>query len=215
MDFQAIRKEYEDRGLQPDQLGPDPLAALAVWMKEATEQSPGRWFEPNAMSLATTDLVGNVTVRLVLLKGIQAEGILFFSNYDSLKGKQLAENPRAAVALHWPYQGRQVRIEGRTEKTDRAISETYFHSRPVGAQLSASVSPQSSPLPSRSELEQQKESLAERLAGESVPLPDHWGGYWLRPDRFEFWQGRSDRLHDRVVFSIDPAGTWEITRLAP
>ncbi|MCH2181669.1 MAG: pyridoxamine 5'-phosphate oxidase [Mariniblastus sp.] len=215
MDFQAIRKEYEDRGLEPEQLGSDPLAALAAWMDEATEQSPGRWFEPNAMSLATADRSGNVTVRLVLLKGIQSEGILFFTNYDSLKGKQLADNPRAAVALHWPYQGRQVRIEGVTEKTDRSISEAYFHSRPVGSQLSASVSHQSSRLASRSELEQEKQTLAERVDGGPVPLPDNWGGYWLRPDRFEFWQGRSDRLHDRVVYAIDPDGTWEIMRLAP
>ncbi|MEE2825285.1 MAG: pyridoxamine 5'-phosphate oxidase [Planctomycetota bacterium] len=215
MDFQAIRKEYEDRGLEPEHLDPDPIRALAVWMEEATEQSPGRWFEPNAMALATTDLQGRVTNRLVLLKGIEAEGIQFFTNYDSLKGKQLAENPRAAVALHWPYQGRQVRIEGVTEKTDRSISEEYFHSRPVGAQLGASVSHQSSVLSSRSDLEQQKKSMAERLAGESIPLPDNWGGYWLRPDRFEFWQGRSDRLHDRVVYTIESSGNRQLMRLSP
>lgn len=215
MDFQAIRKEYEDQGLDAKQLGNDPMAALSYWMQVATDKCPGRWFEPNAMSLATSDLKGNVTVRVVLLKGIHADGVQFFTNYDSIKGKQLAENPRAAVVLHWPYLGRQVRIEGVTEKTSRSTSEEYFHTRPVGAQLSASVSRQSTLLPSRAELEQQKNLLATVVADGPVPLPDDWGGYLLRPDRFEFWQGRSDRLHARVVFAANESGSWDIVLLAP
>ena len=167
------------------------------------------------MSLATSDLKGNVTVRVVLLKGIHADGVQFFTNYDSIKGKQLAENPRAAVVLHWPYLGRQVRIECVTEKTSRSTSEEYFHSRPVGAQLSASVSRQSTLLPSRAELEQQKNLLATVVADGPVPLPDDWGGYLLRPDRFEFWQGQSDRLHARVVFAANESGSWDVVLLAP
>ena len=215
MDFQALRKEYEDQGLNLEDLGNDPIRILQDWMQEATEKSPGRWFEPNAMSLATSDLNGNVTVRLVLLKGICEEGIQFFTNYDSAKGRQLAENPRAAVALHWAYLGRQIRIEGVTEKTSRQVSDEYFHSRPVGAQLSASVSKQSRVVPSRQALEQEKQLLISEVGAGPVTLPDDWGGYLLRPDRFEFWQGRSDRLHDRVVLLRNESDEWEVVRLAP
>ena len=218
MDFQALRKEYEDQGLNLEDLGIDPIRILRDWMEEATKKSPGRWFEPNAMSLATSDLKGKVTVRLVLLKGICEEGIQFFTNYDSAKGKQLAENPRAAVALHWPYLGRQIRIEGVAEKTSRQVSDEYFHSRPVGAQLSASVSKQSSVVPSRQALEQEKQVLISEVGDGEVALPDDWGGYLIRPDRFEFWQGRSDRLHDRIVLmrnKSEESDEWEVVRLAP
>ncbi len=215
MDFQAIRKEYEDSGLAVDRLGNDPLIALSDWMQEATEKCPGRWLEPNAMSLATSDLEGNVTVRVVLLKGILSDGIQFFTNYESIKGRQLAENPKAAVTLHWPYLGRQIRLRGVTEKTSRETSEEYFHSRPLGAQLSASVSRQSTFLTSRSELEHEKRELAEQVGDGVVPLPKDWGGYILHPQRVEFWQGRSDRLHDRVVFMRNESGEWDKFQLAP
>lgn len=214
MDFQKIRKEYENQGIQEQDLFADPMDQFRAWYQEAELHCPGPWFEPNAMALATTDFDGNVSVRWVLLKGIVAEGIRFFTNYDSVKGKQLAANPRAAVAIHWPYLGRQVRIEGVTEKTTRLVSEEYFHSRPRGSQLSALASRQSRPVAKRKELEHRLRELAESLEGQDVPLPEDWGGYLLKPDRMEFWQGRLNRLHDRIVYCQN-GSRWEIQRLAP
>lgn len=178
------------------------------------ENLPGKWFEPNAMALATADKTGRVSVRYVLLKGIVAEGIRFFTNYDSDKGKQLASNARCSVAFHWPYLGRQVRIEGAVEKTTREVSEEYFHSRPRGSQIGAAVSPQSASIGLRTELEEKREAMLKTLGDSPVPLPENWGGYLIRPDRFEFWQGRRDRLHDRIVYKLEN-GRWEIVRLAP
>lgn len=216
IDYQAIRKEYEDRGLEPTQLHDNPLVTLQDWIEEAAQNSPGRWFESNAMALATTDTRGQVSVRWVLLKGIAEQGIRFFTSYDSRKASQMDENPRAAVAFHWPYLGRQIRIEGAVSKTSREISEEYFHSRPRGSQLSAAVSPQSAVITSRQPLEQAKSALENQLNGKPVPLPDNWGGYWLRPDRCEFWQGRQDRLHDRFVYERkDDEDNWTLVRLAP
>ena len=214
MDFQKIRKEYENEGIHEQDLSPDPLIQFRAWCAEAEGHCPGRWFEPNGMALATTDLDGNVTVRWVLLKGICDEGIRFFTNYDSLKGKQLAVNPKAAVAIHWPYLGRQVRIEGVTEKTTRVVSEEYFHSRPRGSQLSALASRQSRPVATRKELDTQLQELANNLDGQQVPLPEDWGGYLLKPNRLEFWQGRLDRLHDRIVYELN-GERWKIQRLSP
>jgi len=214
MDFQKIRKEYENRGIDPSQLAADPLVQLKAWYEEAQENCPGRWFETNAMALATTDLAGHVTLRWVLLKGITDEGIQFFTNYESTKGKQLEANPRAAVAIHWPYLGRQVRIEGATEKTTREISEEYFHLRPRGAQLSALASRQSAMVESREQLEQARAALERQHKSQPIPLPEFWGGYLLRPDQFEFWQGREDRLHDRIVYTREESN-WRLARLSP
>lgn len=214
MDFKALRKEYEDHGIEIDAMDDCPMAQLRQWLAEASEKSPGNWFEANAMALATCDKAGRVAVRYVLLKGVEENGIRFFTNYESAKGKQLESNPHCSVVFHWPYMGRQIRISGTTEKTSREISEAYFHSRPRGAQIGAAASNQSKSLPSRKELEEKMASLEQELEGSPVPLPDQWGGYLIKPEELEFWQGRTNRLHDRIVYTKQ-AGSWTKCRLAP
>lgn len=215
MDFQAIRKEYEDQGIEIEQLDICPLKELSKWVEDASMKSPARWFEANAMALATADPSGMVSVRFVLLKGIKDDGIQFFTNYQSSKGKQLESNPHCSVAFHWPHLGRQVRISGTAEKTTRELSEKYFHSRPRAAQISASVSDQSTSLPSRTELETKTSEYSETMKGQEIPLPDNWGGYLIRPVEAEFWQGRSNRLHDRIHYQLDADNQWSKTLLAP
>lgn len=213
MDFQAIRKEYENLGIDESSLPEDPIQLFRIWYDLAVENCPGSWFEPNAMSLATCGSDGTVSNRYVLLKHIEENGVQFFTNYDSQKGQQLASNPNAAVSFHWPYLGRQVRIEGAVEKTSREISENYFHSRPRGSQIGAAASRQSSVVESRDLLDTERTRLKNLYEGKPVPLPENWGGYLLKPSRIEFWQGRLDRLHDRVVYNYD--GTWSWERLSP
>lgn len=213
MDFQAIRKEYENQGINETEMPSHPIPLFRDWYELAVEKCPGRWFEPNAMSLATSGPNGEVTNRIVLLKHIEDEGISFFTDYDSAKGRQLLSNPRAAVVFHWPYLGRQVRIVGEVQKTSREVSETYFHSRPRGSQLSAAASRQSFEVASRQDLDAAKSQLTEQFDGQPVPLPNNWGGYLLRPNRIEFWQGRLDRLHDRIEYRFGNEWTW--IRLSP
>lgn len=214
MDFHAIRKEYENQGIVESSLLESPIEMFRQWYELAVEKSPGKWLEPNAMSLATSDGAGNVSNRYVLLKKIEDDGIQFFTNYDSHKGQQLEANSNCAVAFHWPYLGRQVRIQGSVVKTSREISEAYFHSRPRGSQIGAAASLQSSTVESRELLDQQRQELDKEYEGQPVPLPENWGGYLIRPSRFEFWQGRLDRLHDRIVFQ-STEGNWDRFRLSP
>ncbi len=213
MDFQKLRKEYETVGINADDLAPNPFETFRTWLETATENSPPS-FETNAMTLATADRNGYVTARLVLLKGIDENSIRFYTNYDSTKGKQLADNPRASIVFHWHYLGRQVRMEGSVEKTSREDSEAYFHSRPRGSQLGAAASKQSATIESREALEKIRADLEKKLEGKGVPVPDNWGGYALTPNRIEFWQGRLDRLHDRVVYE-NKNGNWETFRVSP
>ena len=215
MDFQAIRKEYEDQGIAIDQLDACPLKELSKWIEDSAAKSPVPWFEANAMALATADAAGTVSVRYVLLKGITDDGIQFFTNYDSAKGQQLEANPNCSVALHWPYLGRQIRISGKAEKTSRDVSRDYFHSRPREAQISASVSAQSTRLASREELEARTQAYTNQMHGDELPLPENWGGYLIRPVEVEFWQGRSNRLHDRIVYQLDAANQWQTSLLCP
>ena len=177
-----------------------PHAAAAVDMPEAT-----------ALATATPD--GRPSVRMVLLKGADERGFAFFTNYESRKGRELADNPRAALLFHWQPLGRQVRVEGGVERVDAAESEAYFRTRPLGSRLAAWASPQSRPLADRAELERLYADAAERF-GEDVPLPPNWGGFRLVPDVYEFWQHGDDRLHDRVRYERDATG-WSRTRLAP
>ena len=198
----------------------DPIEQFRVWFDAAVQASPGEWFEPNAMTLATADSSGVVTARVVLLKGVDAGtdasdgSIRFFTNYESTKGEQLAENPVAAVVFNWAHQGRQVRMEGSVKKTTREVSETYFHSRPRGAQLGAVVSQQSSEITSRRQLQDARNQLDEELVGQAIPLPENWGGYQITPSKVEFWQGRLDRLHDRVIYQRE-SESWRQFRVSP
>jgi pyridoxamine 5'-phosphate oxidase len=189
----------------------DPFRQFDRWYRQAQS---GMFFEPTAMALATADRGGQPSLRMVLLKDYDAEGFVFYTNYSSRKGEELAANPCAALLWWWDRLQRQIRAEGAVEKLDRGESERYFHSRPPGAQLSALASPQSRVVPSRASLEHSVSRLDETYHGKDVPLPQDWGGYRLRPLLFEFWQGRPDRLHDRLRYRRD-AGDWRIERLAP
>lgn len=213
--FEEIRKEYESRGLNRQDLLEQPMQQFDGWFREAVDKTPGRWIEPNAMTLSTC-VNGFVTSRTVLLKEYESGQFVFFTNYESEKGQQLQQNPSACLLFHWPWLGRQIRINGQAELTSREKSEKYFHSRPRGAQLGAYASCQSSELVSREHLDQQREQLEQEFDGQDVPLPDTWGGFALTPTRFEFWQGRTDRLHDRFQYARQAEGAdWKITRLYP
>ncbi len=213
--FDDIRKEYENRGLEQTELSDNPFQQFNTWFQLAVETCPGKWLEPNAMSLSTS-AKDVVTSRTVLLKDFDERQLAFFTNYQSEKAQQLAANPNAALLFHWAWQGRQIRITGPVTKTDRAVSDKYFHSRPRASQISAVVSQQSTPIQSRQHLEELRGKLEQQLDGAEVPLPDYWGGYSITPTRWEFWQGREDRSHDRFRYSLDATnGSWIIQRLAP
>ncbi len=214
MALQDLRKQYMQGGLNESDLLGDPIDQFRHWIDEALANNVADWFEPNAMTLATSTADGGVTARIVLLKHFDADGFVFFTNYESAKGKQLRENARAALVMYWPHLERQVRIEGQVDVVSRELSEKYFHSRPRGSQIGAVVSPQSNEISSRRELEQAAESLEKELSGAVVPRPEHWGGYVIRPTMVEFWQGRPSRLHDRFVYTLSES-TWTIKQLAP
>ncbi|QEG21520.1 pyridoxamine 5'-phosphate oxidase [Mariniblastus fucicola] len=215
MDFKELRKEYETHGIEESTLDANPLITFRNWITTASENCPDQWFEPNAMILATAGLDGIVTSRTVLLKGLDEDSIRFYTNYGSTKGQQLAENPNASVTFHWAWLGQQVRLRGRTVKTSREDSLKYFHSRPRGSQLGALASRQSEKVESREQLEQIRAELETKYDGQEVPLPDDWGGYRLTPEVIEFWQGRLDRMHDRVVYQRGNDGDWTRFRIAP
>ena len=209
-----MRRHYRQSGLDENDLAPTPIGQFQRWFDEAHQEELPPWFEMNAMSLATTESTGHVTCRTVLLKGCSEEGLVFFTNYTSLKGRQLTANPHAALLFYWPQLERQVRVNGTVKKLDRASSEQYFHSRPRGSQLGAAASDQSQPIPSRAALDEQFQRFESAVGEGVVPLPDNWGGYRLRHDHVEFWQGRENRLHDRLVYDRD-GSVWRITRLQP
>jgi pyridoxamine 5'-phosphate oxidase len=209
----SMRRQYTRDGLDEAHLPDDPLALFGVWMQQAREtESPP--VEANAMALATVDEQGRPHCRVLLLKGFSADGFSFFGNYESGKGHDLALNPWAAMTFFWPALERQVRIEGQVHKLDPALSDAYFHSRSVASRLGAWASPQSRPLADRAALEALLAGTEQRFAEQPVPRPEHWGGYCLRPGRLEFWQGRADRLHDRMDFRLHE-GVWQRSRLAP
>lgn len=192
--------------------GSTPWALFARWHDEAlAAQLP----EPEAMTLATADAHGAPSARIVLLRGFDERGFAFYTNYDSRKGAELAANPRAALVLFWPAFNRQVRIEGHIEKTSEVESDTYFTKRPRGHRLGALVSPQSQVIPGRHYLEERMSKLEQEYDGREVPRPPHWGGYRVVPSVIEFWQGRLNRLHDRLRYRRAADGTWSIERLAP
>jgi pyridoxamine 5'-phosphate oxidase len=167
------------------------------------------------MSLATAGRDGRPSVRIVLLKSFDQEGFVFFTNYESTKGKQLEANPHAALGFYWVELDRQIRISGKVERTSREESQAYFHSRPVGSQLSAWASRQSEVIDGQRVLDARMAKMTERFGDKPIPLPPHWGGYRLKPDKIEFWQGRPNRLHDRFRYTGRADGSWQIDRLAP
>lgn len=215
MDLSELRKNYSEQGLDDTSLGACPIAAFRQWLTVAAENSPGEWFEVNAMTLATADSAGRVAGRIVLLKSLEGGEFTFFTNYSSDKGDQLRQNARAALVFYWPHLERQVRVEGTVRPTSRDVSASYFASRPRGSQIGAWISSQSQVIDSHAALQERAAALAREWEGRELPCPEMWGGYALAPARIEFWQGRSDRLHDRILFTRKPDGSWGQSRLAP
>jgi pyridoxamine 5'-phosphate oxidase len=201
-----------DSPLSEDDLDPDPIRQFERWFSDAERAGAS---QPEAAAVATATPDGAPSVRMVLVKQVGPEGFVFFTNYDSRKGRELAANPRAALMFHWEVLGRVVRVEGPVARTVRDESLAYARTRPRGSQLSALASPQSRPIPNRAWLEQRADELSERYDGEELPLSDSWGGYRLTPERFEFWQHRTSRMHDRLVYAPDDGGGWTVERLAP
>lgn len=209
----ALRKEYAQGKLELSDTPTDPIQQFERWFEEAMKSDVP---EPNAMTLSTASAEGMPSARIVLLKGLEEGAFLFYTNYESQKGKELTENPRAALTFLWHELQRQVRIDGRVERLEAAASTAYFQSRPKGSQIGAWASPQSQPIESREVLERKEKELAEQYGdAEQLPRPEHWGGYRVIPQRIEFWQGRPSRLHDRILYERSSGGQWEKKRLAP
>ena len=211
MSLADLRKDYSLAGLSEKDLARDPFRQFEKWFQEA---EAAKITEPNAMTLSTATRDGRPSARTVLLKNIDGRGFVFFSNYESRKGRELHENPRATIVFPWLALERQVIAEGTVAKIPREVSEAYFHSRPRASQLAAWVSQQSSIISGRTVLEDSMKTLEEKYAGRDVPLPPQWGGWRLSPETVEFWQGRRSRLHDRLRYRRDKDG-WLIERLAP
>lgn len=213
MSIHKMRQTYTLSGLQEKDVNRDPVVQFEKWFQESQSSDLPSWVEVNAMTLSTTDLAGKVTSRIVLLKGIEDGKFVFFSNYQSTKGVQIAANSLVSLCFFWPHLQRQVCIEGTASKTSRQVSETYFHSRPRGSQIGANVSKQSSEVTADA-LQTRMKELEQQYADQEIPCPDHWGGYEVSPSKIEFWQGRPSRLHDRIVFRRKD-NTWNIVRLSP
>lgn len=210
MSIADLRQVYDKSVLLESSLAASPLDQFSKWFDEALDANV---LEPNAMILATADAQGRPSSRVVLLKGLDSNGLVFFTNYQSRKGSELAAQPHASLLFFWPSLQRQVRVEGQVEKVSEGESDEYYNSRPLGSRIGAWASPQSQPI-SRDELEARSRELAVSM-GEQPSRPQHWGGYRLIPQRIEFWQGRPSRLHDRLVYERDDTGGWQVSRLAP
>lgn len=193
-------------------LDPDPVSQLHAWLDEAARTSIR---DPTAMALATIGADGDPQVRMVLLRGVDEDGLVFYTDRRSEKGQALTAHPRAAVVLHWEPLERQVRVRGSVARMDTSASAAYFAHRPLGSRIAAWASEQSQPIADRAALEARYAESAQRFSGAQVPLPPHWGGYRLIPDRFEFWHSRADRLHDRLRYTSGPDGGWDRQRLMP
>jgi pyridoxamine 5'-phosphate oxidase len=234
MNLSDFREDYQRGALDRAGLEANPIAQFESWFRQATgAESQSRWRKTgialfklwsairnhrppdiNAMILATVDKNGLPSTRTVLLKNVDERGFIFFTNYDSRKGRELAENPNAALTFFWSDLERQVCVAGRVTKLPVAESESYFRSRPRGSQLAAWASEQSQSVPDRAALETKWHDLERKFPGD-VPLPPNWGGYILKPERIEFWQGRPSRLHDRFSYTRQADGSWKVERLAP
>ena len=207
-----LRQDYQIKSLDIKEVASNPFQQFEKWFQEAVE---AKVKEPNAMTLATASKDGRPSARIVLLKGID-EGFVFYTNYESQKGLELIKNPFASLVFCWLDMERQIRISGKVEKVSDITSDTYFNKRPKKSRLGAWTSPQSSVIPNRVFLENRYANLVEQYKDtETIPRPEHWGGFRVVPDRVEFWQGRSSRLHDRINYTLQENGTWKIERLAP
>jgi pyridoxamine 5'-phosphate oxidase len=211
MSLADLRKDYQLASLSEADVASDPIQQFSIWFEQALKSDVA---EANAMSLATVNATGRPSSRIVLIKEFDQRGFSWFTNYDSNKGHDLAANPHAALLFFWSALERQVRIEGRIEKISDEENDNYFQSRPLGSRQSACASQQSQPIANRSLLEEKLKAVVNEFS-DHPPRPEHWGGYRLVPDRLEFWQGRSSRLHDRIVYTREPDGKWVIARLQP
>ncbi len=214
MSLHEMRKSYSMAGLAKSDVDADPMVQFQRWFEEAQQPDLPDWMEVNAMTLATADTEGNVTARIVLLKGIEGGRLCFYTNYESDKGQQIAANPQVSLCFLWGHLQRQVRIEGIAKQSERSKSVDYFHSRPRESQLGAHVSRQSSVINSSQSLQEQFTALESEYNQQEIPCPDHWGGYEVEPTRVEFWQGRPGRLHDRICYRRD-GEQWQLSRLSP
>ncbi|QQE10358.1 pyridoxamine 5'-phosphate oxidase [Planctomycetota bacterium] len=215
MSIDAMRRNFDMGSLHEKDASKNPIEQFRTWFNDAIAANKGDWFEPNAMTLATVDPSGMPDARIVLLKSFDERGFVFFTNYESIKAKQLEEHPYATLVFYWPNLERQVRITGKSTKTSDEVSSNYFASRPHGSQLGAIVSNQSSVIPNREFLETKLKQLAEQYKDISIPRPTDWGGYCIKAHTIEFWQGRPNRLHDRLQYILENNGKWSIQRLAP
>jgi pyridoxamine 5'-phosphate oxidase len=211
MDIAHLRQEYMRERLDEDAVAADPIAQFRAWFDEAVQ---AKLPMVNAMTLATATADGQPSARIVLLKGVDARGFVFYTHYESRKGAEIAANPRAALLAYWIELEREVRIEGRVEKTSTEDSDAYFATRPAGSRVAAAATVQSTVVSDRQALEAAYASTRARY-GDAPPRPPGWGGYRVIPETMEFWQGRANRLHDRLLYRRLPRGAWEIVRLAP
>jgi pyridoxamine 5'-phosphate oxidase len=209
-----IRREYSLGGLRRADLDANPIAQFQKWFEQATKTLAPKNFDVNAATLATADKNGKPSARIILLKGLDERGFIFYTNYGSRKGHELSENPNAALTFYWPELERQICAAGLVEKISREESEKYFKSRPRGSQLAAWASNQSDVVKDRAALEAKWAEMEKKFPNE-VPLPPDWGGYVLKPERIEFWQGRPSRMHDRFQYTRQKNNSWKLERLAP
>jgi pyridoxamine 5'-phosphate oxidase len=212
MNLADRRREYAKAELDEASVAADPFEQFQRWFVEAEEAELP---EPHAMTLATADAAGKPSARIVLLKGIDAESFVFYTSYRSRKGRELAENPHAALVFYWDALERQVRVTGRVERLDEATSWAYFQTRPIGSRIGAWASHQSALLAEREMLERRVAELTREFEGKEIPMAPEWGGYRVIPDEIEFWQGRPSRLHDRIRFLRSPGSSWQRARLSP
>lgn len=212
MNTADIRKEYKQKNLLESDVKASPFEQFAGWWDDAVKSEIE---EVNAMTLATAGSNAIPSARIVLLKDYSEKGFVFFTNYESHKGRELEENPNACLVFFWKELERQVRISGRTEKISAAESDEYFASRPAGSRIGAWASPQSHVIASRKEIDENTSKYQQQFQAGNIPRPPHWGGYIVIPDSLEFWQGRSNRLHDRIRYSLCENGSWKTERLAP